>query len=128
MPYIAVGATALRHEADAPAHLRGCGQQIRARDRRMSAVRLDQRGQHAQGGGLSGSVRAQKAEDLAALHGEVHAAHRVDRLHLAATFLGPVRLAQAGGLDHRVSSLACRIGRGRVGAAGTGRARGFTRL
>ena len=84
-----VGAAGLRHEADALPHLRGVAPQVRPGDRGVAAVRADQRGQHPEGGRLPGSVGTEEAEDLAALHGEVHAADRIDSGDLAAA-PGPV--------------------------------------
>src|ERR1035441_3449916 len=107
------GAAGLGHEADVPPHLRRGAPQVDPGDRGLAAVRADQRGQHPERGRLPGAVGTEETEDLAALHGEVHAADRVDRGGLAAT-LGPVRLAQTAGLNnHRVSWPAKRAGRGR---------------
>src|ERR1035441_1559651 len=98
-----VAAPGLSHEANVQPHLRRCAPQVDPGDRGVAAVRADQRGQHPERGRLPGSVGTEETEDLAALHGEVHAADRVDRGGLAAT-LGPVRLAQTAGLNnHRVS-------------------------
>src|SRR6266699_2335387 len=83
-----VGAAALRHEANAPPHLRGGAPQVHPGDRGVAAVRADQRGQHPERGRLAGPVGAEEAEDLTALHGEVHAADRIDIGDLAAA-LGP---------------------------------------
>jgi hypothetical protein len=72
--------------------------QIRAGDRRLAAVGLDERGQHAQRGGLAGAVRTQEAEDLALADGQVDAAHGLDGLLLAPR-AGLERLSQFSGLD-----------------------------
>jgi hypothetical protein len=73
---VLVQAEALGHVADArpwALGLRGC------RSRRTVAARragVEDAAQHADGGGLAGAVGAEDAEDLAALDGEAHVAHR----------------------------------------------------
>ncbi len=42
---------------------------------RIALVRAQQAGQHGDGGGLPGAVRAEQAEDLALLDGKIHALH-----------------------------------------------------
>ena len=86
---LTVGAAALRHEADALPHSAGVAPEVHPGDRGVAAVRADQRGQHPEGGRLAGPVGTEEAEDLAALHGEVHAADRIDIGDLAAA-PGPV--------------------------------------
>ncbi len=105
-----VGAAALRHEADVLAHLGGIAPEVHPGDRGVAAVRADQRGQHPERGRLPGPVGPEETEDLAARHGEVHAADRVDGGDLAPA-PGPVSLAQAAGLNHRASRRAEQTGR-----------------
>jgi hypothetical protein len=52
--------------------------QVRARDGRFSRRRCQERGEHAQGRGLAGTVRAEEAEDLACADREVDAADGLD--------------------------------------------------
>ncbi len=80
--------TGLRHEANAPPHFSRGASEVHPGDRGVAAVRAKQSGEHPQGGGLPGTVGTEEAEDLALLHGEVHAAYGIDRGCLAAA-LGP---------------------------------------
>ena len=89
------GAAALGDVADLAAYPSWVSPQVRARDGRLSPVRDDQRREHPQGGGLAGAVRAEEAEDLAFLDGEVDAADRVHR-----AFPGAERLPQPACSDH----------------------------
>jgi hypothetical protein len=65
-----------------------------AGDRGGAAGGRDQRGEHAQGGGLAGAVGAEEAEDLARLDGEVDAPYGFDRSVAAAEGVG-----ESGGAD-----------------------------
>jgi hypothetical protein len=94
-------AAALGDVADPAAHLARFAAQVGSGDRRLAAVGLDERRQHAQGRGLAGSIRAEEAEDLPLGDLEVDAADRVHGL-LAAAVAGAERLPQSLGLDHHV--------------------------
>src|SRR5229473_2638771 len=61
--------------ADAPLHLDAIGLAIEPLDRDAAAGGHQDAHHHANGGGLAGAVRAEKAEDLALLDGELEIAH-----------------------------------------------------
>ena len=62
----------LRHVADAHARAHVAGVDRTAEQRRLARGRRQQPGQHLHGRGLAATVRADEAEDLAALDGEAH--------------------------------------------------------
>ncbi|CCH16009.1 Protein of unknown function [Micromonospora lupini str. Lupac 08] len=93
------GAAALRDVADATPHLRRVLAQVGAGDGGLAAVRLDERGEHPQRGGLAGAVGAEEAEDLTLGDLQVDAPYGVHRLRLS-TRAGAERLPQPPGLDH----------------------------
>ena len=66
----------LRHVADAIAGTHVARLQGLAEQQRLAVARRQQPGQHFHRRRLAAAVRAEKAEDLAALDGEVHAVHR----------------------------------------------------
>src|SRR5207247_6311918 len=74
----AVGIGALRHDPDSPPYRRRRGHHIRSRDQRLACRRANARGEDADGGRLTGAVRAEHAEELAVADGEVE---RVDGDH-----------------------------------------------
>ena len=66
----------LRHVADAAAQAHVVGIDRSAEQRRLALARRQQAGQHLHRGRLAAAVRAEEAEDLAALDGEAHAVDR----------------------------------------------------
>ena len=66
----------LRHVADAIARTHVAGIERLAEQQRLAFARRQQAGQHFHGRGLAAAVRADEAEDLAALDGEAHAVDR----------------------------------------------------
>ena len=93
-------ADGLRHVADLLAHLERVRQQVGACHRGRPRGRLEQRGQHAQRGGLARAVRPEEADDLALADGQVHAPDRLDRA--PAALEGP---REPPCLDNRHSSV-----------------------
>ena len=93
-----VRGTALRHVADPAADLLRILGEVGAGDGRRPAGGLEERREHAQGRRLAGAVGAEEAEDLAGPDLEVHAAHGLDILPLAADLERPPQLV---GLDHQ---------------------------
>ena len=63
----------LRHVADAIARAHVAGVERLAEQQRLAFARRQQAGQHLHRRGLAAAVRADEAEDLAALDGEAHA-------------------------------------------------------
>jgi len=75
---------ALRHVADPRARSGGCVQHVHAGDPGAAAGRGQQTAQHAEDGGLAGTVRPQQPEDFPPLHGEadmVHGDERAEATH-----------------------------------------------
>ena len=66
----------LRHIADAVARTHVVRLERLAEQQRLALARRQQAGQHFHGRGLAAAVRAEEAEDLAALDGEAHAIDR----------------------------------------------------
>ena len=66
----------LGHHADPALHADRVGDHVHARHPCLTARRQDQRGEHADGGGLARAVRSQQPEELAGADGQVDAAHR----------------------------------------------------
>src|SRR5690606_9159449 len=89
----------LAREADASAHLDGCGFDIVAGDANRAAIRAQKRGEDADRGGLACSVDPEQGENLAAFDGEVET-----REHpVAVEALG--ESADVDGEWHRISLL-----------------------
>ena len=81
----------LERDADAPPHLGGPLPDVDAVDPSAAGGGAQQRGEHADGGGLAGAVRAEEAEDLPALDGEVDAVDGADGGKVPHEPLGPDR-------------------------------------
>src|SRR5690606_40200132 len=66
---------------------------FRSANERLAAAGLQQRGQHADGGGFAGAVGPEKAEHFARLHFEADAVHRDDdvRVRVAPRRVGRFR-------------------------------------
>src|SRR5690606_4175653 len=82
----------LEHEADVAADLRPLAHDVVAGDPRLATRRGDEGAEDLDGGRLAGPVRAEEAEGLAGLDGEVDAVDRGQR---------PVGLAEAPDLHRR---------------------------
>ena len=93
-----VGRAALRDVADPLAYRPGLAAQVGAGDHRLTRGRREQRGQHPEGRGLAGPIRAEEAEDLAGADRQVDTTDRLD-LRLAGTE-GPGQIVR---LDHRLA-------------------------
>src|SRR6185436_6310261 len=76
---VLVQAEALGHVADALLDAFGVARDVVADDAAAAPGRIEDPAQHPDGGRLAGAVRAQHAEDLAAVHGQRHVAHRHQR-------------------------------------------------
>src|SRR6478735_1709595 len=74
------GAVALPDEADRPAHVALCGDDVVAGDARRARRGCDQRGQHAQGGRLACAVGSEEGDELALPDLEVEAGDGLDGL------------------------------------------------
>ena len=85
----------LEDDADRAPDLDGVGAHVVAADRRLPARRPDQRGEHADRGGLARAVGSEQAEDLPGPDPEREAP---DGMHRAGIGLGEL------GDDHRVCS------------------------
>ena len=101
-PRGAAGGTALRHVADAPAHLLRLADHVVAGHRRGARGRPQQGREHPQRRGLAGAVRAEEADHLALGHVEVDAVDGAD-LRLRPPLLRLEGLDQPAGVDHRRS-------------------------
>jgi hypothetical protein len=95
MTRAAVGAPVLGDVTDAEADTRGIGAEVAAGDGSGSGGRVEEGGEHPQGGGFPGAVRAKKSNDLAGREGEVYAAYCLDGAAAGAKGFG-----EAAGFDH----------------------------
>ena len=95
---VVVNGRVLARQADGRAYLPRLAHDVVAGDQGGAAVGPDQRGQHADGGGLARAVRAEQRADAALGHRQVHPAQRLDLAE---------RFPQACCLDrhHRSASL-----------------------
>ena len=71
---------ALGDDPDLTLHLNGMAEQIHAENADEAGAGREQAGEHFDGGGFAGAVRTEKAEELAALHGEVERVNGVEVL------------------------------------------------
>ena len=86
---LVVEAGVLEHDAERSPHLVLLRARVEAVDAQRAAGGLEQGGQHLDGGGLAGAVRAEKGEDLpfsTANEISVHGAEVAEVLHQVADF------------------------------------------
>ena len=96
-------ADGLRHVADLLAYPQRVPEQVGAGHRRGPRGRPQQRGQHAQRGGLARAVRPEEADDLPVTDGQVHPPHRLN-----GPFAAPERPGKTPSFDNRHYSPALR--------------------